>query len=95
MIQVYRLPRVASDLFEIWEFIARDNPAAADRVLNRIELKIDMLRRHPLSGVHRPEIDDGVRIAVSGSYVILYRASKKTLQFCALCTAPGTCLPLT
>ncbi len=39
-------PDVLTDLTEIWEYIATDNPDAADRVLEEIR---DAIRRRPVS----------------------------------------------
>ena len=35
--EIVRTPRARLDLIEIWEFIADDNEAAADRVLDRFD----------------------------------------------------------
>jgi plasmid stabilization system protein ParE len=37
MARTYRSARAETDLIEIWTTIAGDDPAAADRLLNRIE----------------------------------------------------------
>jgi toxin ParE1/3/4 len=44
---VVRSRQAEADLIEIWRYIARDNPDAADRVLDRIERMVDLLARHP------------------------------------------------
>jgi plasmid stabilization system protein ParE len=39
---VYELsPEVEDDLFEIWSFIAQDDPAAADRVEDELRLTFE------------------------------------------------------
>ena len=35
--KIFRTPRARLDLMEIWQFIADDSEAAADRFLDRIE----------------------------------------------------------
>lgn len=42
--------QAVSDLFDIWSFIAQDNPAAADRVEAAIFLACDLLASSPLAG---------------------------------------------
>lgn len=67
-------PRAESDLVEIWQFIARDDPRAADRQLDRIEAQCQLLASNPRLGRLRPEIADDARAWVVGRYLILYRA---------------------
>lgn len=50
-----------TDLLEAWLFIAEENPAAADRVLDAIEREADGLLRQPLMGKARPELAEGLR----------------------------------
>ncbi|WP_146990352.1 type II toxin-antitoxin system RelE/ParE family toxin [Bradyrhizobium macuxiense] len=45
-----RWPRAETDLDEIWLFIASDNIAAADRLLDRIGNVFQMLAENPLAG---------------------------------------------
>jgi len=44
------LPRARDDLREILDYIAQDNPAAARRVLTRIDQSVSILARHPNIG---------------------------------------------
>jgi toxin ParE1/3/4 len=67
----YSIARLArSDIDGIWDRIARDNPAAADRVVDSLHERFLLLGRHPLLGELRPEIRSGLRSFVVGSYVI-------------------------
>lgn len=62
-----------TDLFEAWLFIAEENPAAADRVLDTIEREANTLALQPLMGRARPELGDGVRSwPTSTPYVLFY-----------------------
>jgi len=65
--------RAEDDLLEIWAYIAADNPAAADRVLDRIEDVFGRIAAHPQLGAARPDLADGLRYSVSGNYLVLYR----------------------
>ena len=60
------------DLTEIWKFIARDNPAAANRVRDGIKARFELLARFPGIGQSRSELADGLRCFSIGNYVIYY-----------------------
>jgi toxin ParE1/3/4 len=70
---IIRSKEADEDLFDIWRYIAFDNPAAADRVLDTIERRWQPLAIHPLLGRDRADIAPGIRHLVSGNYLILYR----------------------
>lgn len=65
--------RALSDLDEVWDYIARDNPAIADRLLDKIAAKCEMLARQPLIGEARPDLAMNLREVPVGNYVIFYR----------------------
>jgi toxin ParE1/3/4 len=75
-----RSRRADDDLLEIWLYIARNNPSAADRVLDRIEKAFDLLASHPLAGPARPDLRPDLRYFVSGSYLILYRQLETNIE---------------
>ena len=52
-------PEVRRDLDEIWDFIAADNPAAADRLITEIVDAIDALVPFPGVGHKRPDLTGG------------------------------------
>jgi toxin ParE1/3/4 len=70
--RLYKRPQVDLDLDSIWDFIANDNPIAADRVLDRIGDVLDMLIRNPLAGRQRPELASGLRSFPAGNYIVFY-----------------------
>lgn len=70
---VFRSPSARRDLDEIWDYIAQDNPDAADRVLDEIDYKCQMLARQPLLGEPRDELIQRLRGITAGKYVIYYR----------------------
>jgi toxin ParE1/3/4 len=74
MARCSKRPRAETDLVEIWQFIARDDPRAADRLLDRIEEQCQLLASNPRLGRIRPEIAPDARASVVGRYLILYRA---------------------
>ena len=53
--------------------MALDNPAAADRLIDRIVARCQGLADHPHLGPARPEIAPGARALVVGDYLALYR----------------------
>ena len=69
-----RVSRLAfNDLNAIWEHIASDNEAAANRYEKLIADSIAQLADHPLLGRARPEYGDHSRALVVGDYLIIYQ----------------------
>lgn len=68
-----RTERCEQDLIELWLYIAEDNPAAADRVLDEIDVKCQLLAEQPRLGPARPDIRPELRYFPVGSHLILYR----------------------
>jgi toxin ParE1/3/4 len=64
--------RAEAELRAIWRYIAAENPAAADRLLLRIDAKLQILRDFPKIGTLRSEIRPGFRMLVEGAYLLLY-----------------------
>lgn len=54
--RVLRRPEVAEDVASIWEYIADDNMAAADRWINQINERLQLLATQPLMGHAREEL---------------------------------------
>lgn len=67
MNRILRSPRARLDIIEIWGFIADDNEAAADAVLDKIEHALSILRDNPLAGRARPELARDIRSFVVGN----------------------------
>jgi toxin ParE1/3/4 len=63
--------RARADLRRIWEYVARDNEAAADRLLFAIEARIARLAAFPQSAPARDDIRPGCRILVVNRYRVL------------------------
>jgi toxin ParE1/3/4 len=64
--------RADEELREIWRYIAAENPDAADRILLKIDQKLQVLREFPDIGTQRDDIRPGARILIEGVYIILY-----------------------
>ena len=71
----YRLSSLAErDLDEIWSYVAEDaSPATADRLVDDIIHRFDLLAEPPGMGRARPEFGIGVRSVAVANYVIYYR----------------------
>jgi toxin ParE1/3/4 len=71
----YRLSALAEhDLEEIWSYVAKDaSLATADRLIDAIFDRFELLVEQPRMGRHRPEFVEGVRSFVVERYVIYYR----------------------
>ena len=65
--------RDRADATEIWAYIAQDNVDAADRLIDRIEQRLDELARMPMSTEAVPYLKENVRRASVGNYVIYFR----------------------
>ena len=68
------------DLLSIWVDIARENPAAADRIYDRLEAKMAILARYPEAGLVRRDIAADARMLVEPPYLILYRLIPEGVQ---------------
>ena len=73
MARFTRTAQTEEDLIEIWTHIAADNLAAADRVLDRIDEVCERLAGNPRLGPARPDLAEGLRYFVAGSYLVIYR----------------------
>jgi toxin ParE1/3/4 len=62
-----------ADLIDIWLHIAADDPAAADRQIDRIESAITRLIDFPEIGHMRDDAGPDVRLLLQDSYLVLYR----------------------
>jgi len=66
-----------SDLNEIAEYIALENPSAARKLVQQVFAAIDRLERHPKSGKVPEELEAGrYREVVSGPCRVFYRHAK-------------------
>lgn len=72
MAKVIRALRVERDLEGIWDFIAADNPEAAERCLREIDAQFSKLAACPLMGRARKDLAPGLRSFPLGNYIIFY-----------------------
>src|SRR2546427_8831299 len=71
---LYRLSSLAErDLDEIWSYVAEDvSPTTADRLIDDIIGRFDLLAEQPRMGRARPEFGAAVRSFAVENYVIYY-----------------------
>jgi toxin ParE1/3/4 len=78
-------PEAEADINDIWEYIAADNPAAADRVTAEIEKALDNLVPFPGTGHRRPDLTSRpLRFIVVREYLIAYAPDEKPLWVVAV-----------
>ncbi|MEO2034941.1 MAG: type II toxin-antitoxin system RelE/ParE family toxin [Planctomycetaceae bacterium] len=65
--------RAMDDIVGIWAYIAADNPAAADQLLERISDRCQSYAHQPEIGERRVELGHDIRCFSVGLYVIYYR----------------------
>ena len=70
-------PEARSDLADIWSYIARDNPRAANRVVSNIMKRCELLARMPRMGRLRHDLAPQLRSFAVGDYVIFYRIKER------------------
>src|SRR5262245_61627651 len=72
----YRLSPLAEQ--EIWSYIAEDaSPSTADRLVDALFDRFELLVDQPRMGRIRPEFGEGVRSVGVESYVIYYRTAEE------------------
>ena len=64
--------RAEADLQDIMAYIARDDPVRAVSFVRELREHCRRLVAFPDAARLRPELGEGVRLVVSGKYVILY-----------------------
>ena len=72
MPQVTRRPLAETDILEIWDYIADDSLAAADRWVDHLDEQFRVLATQPSMGRARDELAPDVRSFPFGRYVIFY-----------------------
>jgi plasmid stabilization system protein ParE len=73
-------PDVENDFAEVWDFIAEDSPAAADKVIADIIDTIETLVPFPHQGYRRPDITGRpLRFTNKHNYLIAYAPDRKAI----------------
>ena len=69
MALVIRSEPALQDYREIWDYIARDNTGAADRLLDAIDTKLNLYAENPRMGTARDRLSAGMRSFPVGNYL--------------------------
>lgn len=72
MPRVSRRPLAQTDVLEIWDYIAGDSLAGADRWVDCLDEQFRLLAAQPMMGRARDELAPGVRSFPFGRYVVFY-----------------------
>lgn len=72
--QVIQSPEAQNDLIEIWLYIAANNQAAADRLIDTIDEKLALLSDSPQMGIAREDLRTSLRSFPVGKYILFYRS---------------------
>jgi plasmid stabilization system protein ParE len=69
------------DLIDIWDYIARDSPQAADQVMEEIKKSFDLLVQFPGAGHQRKDVrDNRYRFWRANRFIIAYFPKTSPLQ---------------
>ena len=79
----------ASDLDEIHDWIEKDSPAAAVRMVRRIRTKIDLLLTPGMAEMGRPGREDGTRELIEGPYIVVYEVNTTREEIVVLAVFHG------
>lgn len=73
-------PAVERDLIDIGDYIARDSPIRATSFLRELREEFHEIAQHPFAYEARPDIAPGIRVAVFGRYLILFRIGESSVS---------------
>jgi toxin ParE1/3/4 len=80
-------PHAGDDLLALWEYIAADNPEAADRLIDTLYTDFDRLAAFPRLGHPRPDLlpdHPALLFWPAGAYLIIYRPDRQPLEIVAI-----------
>jgi toxin ParE1/3/4 len=73
MARIVRTASAKSDISTIADFIAADNPTAADRWLDEIDQTLSLIAAYPQIGERVEYLAPGIRRRTLGCYLLFYR----------------------
>lgn len=88
--KIRRLPQAIRDVDDIWLYIARHDPDAATRLVERLVSSVARLVDYPESGPARPEIGAGARSVTVGNYLVLYQVERDSVDIVRVVDARRT-----
>ncbi len=78
-----------SDLDRIADWIAKDNPRAAARMVSKLYERISFLETDELAHMGRPGLVEGTRELVESPYIIVYRVDEERKELVVLSIVHG------
>ena len=72
MARIIRTRQARADVLNIWEYIAADNAAAADKLIRRLDEVVRLLAEQPELGSPQDKYRVGLRCMPVGAYLIFY-----------------------
>lgn len=72
MARIIRTRQARADILDIWEYIAADNAAAADKLIRRLDEVVRLLAEQPELGSPQDKYRVGLRCMPVGTYLIFY-----------------------
>jgi toxin ParE1/3/4 len=77
-------PEAAVGLNLVWNFIAEDDPDAADRLIGQIHAAIEGLVQSPSPGYRRQDLHEELLFQTVGNYLIAYVPDRTPLLVVAI-----------
>ena len=77
---IIRSPEAKRDAVDIWTYIARDNLAAADRLLEGLDERLRLLADTPLLGRPREELAPNLRSYPVGNFILFYQPTPSGIE---------------
>ena len=84
---IHHSRRARADLLDIWLEIAEHNLAAADRLYDRLEARMEILSRFAEAGTASPDIAKEARMLVQSSYPSCIAFARTTCRSYGFCMA--------
>ena len=72
MPRLLKAPLAKKDLAEIWSYIAQDSHKNADKFIDLIQEKLELIASFPSLGESCDELIDGLRSFPIGNFIIFY-----------------------
>ncbi|KAB8332685.1 type II toxin-antitoxin system RelE/ParE family toxin [Scytonema tolypothrichoides VB-61278] len=76
--------QAALDIENIWNYVAKDNPQAADNLFDKLRESFPKLAKFPQMGRLRSELAPSLRSFPVGSYLIFYRPIEQGIEIVRL-----------
>jgi toxin ParE1/3/4 len=89
MARVHRSALARNDLAAIWLYIANENHAAADKLMDEISQTLTTVAKYPLIGESVDDLRPKTRRTTVGNYQLFYEPTENGICCCAYITPRG------